>query len=102
MIRKTVSNAFSGTDLEERLRTAGIGTVVIVGLTTEHCVSTTARLASDLGFTTVVVADATACHDRTGYDGIYYPAEAIHATALVSLQDEFATILKTDQLLTDS
>ncbi len=99
VIQKTVCNAFVGTNLEHRLRAGGIQSVVIVGLTTEHCVSTTARLASDLGFTTVVVADATACHDRTGYDGAYYPAETIHTTALVSLQDEFATILKTDELL---
>jgi len=99
VIQKTVNNAFVGTDLEQRLREKSIQSVVIVGLTTEHCVSTTARMAGDLGFTTFVVADATACHDRNGYDGVYYPAETIHVTALVSLQDEFATILKTDQLL---
>ncbi len=99
VIQKTVNNAFVGTDLEQRLRAAGIESVVVVGLTTEHCVSTTARMASDLGFVTIVVADATACHDRTGHDGVYYPAATIHAVELVSLQDEFATILKTDQLL---
>jgi nicotinamidase-related amidase len=99
VIQKTVNNAFVGTNLENRLRDADIQSVVIVGLTTEHCVSATARMASDLGFSTFVVADATACHDRTGYDGAYYPAEAIHTISLVSLQDEFATILKTDQLL---
>ena len=40
------------TGLEERLRKEGIQSLVIVGLTSDHCVSTTARLASDLGFTT--------------------------------------------------
>lgn len=99
VIQKTVNNAFVGTDLESRLRGAGVESVVIVGLTTEHCVSATARMAGDLGFTTYVVEDATACHDRTGYDGTYYPAEAIHAISLVSLQDEFATILKTEHLI---
>ena len=102
IIQKNVNNAFVGTDLEERLRTAGISAVVVVGLTTEHCVSTSARMASDLGFSTIVVADATACHDRTSYDGVYYPAETIHTVELVSLQDEFATIVTTDQLLTQS
>jgi nicotinamidase-related amidase len=99
VIQKMVSNAFVGTDLEKRLREERIQSVVIVGLTTEHCVSTTARMAGDLGFTTVVVADATACHDHSGYDGLHYPAETVHAIALVSLQNEFATIRKTDQLL---
>jgi nicotinamidase-related amidase len=99
VIQKTTSSAFVGTNLADRLRGAGIQSVVLVGLTTEHCVSTTARMAGDLGFTTYVVADATACHEHTGYDGTHYPAEIVHSTALVSLQDEFATILKTDQLL---
>jgi len=99
VIQKKVSNAFVGTDLEARLRQAEIESVVVVGLTIEHCVSSTVRLASDLGFKTIVVADATACHDRNGYDGVYYPAESIHALELISLQDEFATIVKTDQLL---
>lgn len=99
IIQKTVNNAFIGTDLKTRLEGEGIQSVVIVGVTTEHCVSTTARMAGDLGFTTFVVADATACHDHTGYDGTYYPPETVHAVALVSLQDEFATILTTDQVL---
>jgi nicotinamidase-related amidase len=99
VIEKSVNNAFVGTNLETRLRLANIQSVVIVGLTTEHCVSTTARMAGDLGFTTIVVADATACHEHHGYDGVHYPAETVHSIALVSLQDEFATILNTDQVL---
>jgi nicotinamidase-related amidase len=99
VIQKTVNNAFIGTDLADRLRKEDIQSVVIVGLTTGHCVSATARMAGDLGFTTFVVADATATHDCNSYDGTYYPAETVHAISLASLHDEFATILKTDQLL---
>lgn len=99
IVQKNVNNAFVGTDLEARLRRAGIEAVICVGLTTEHCVSTTVRMASDLGFATYVVADATASHDRHGYDGAYYPPDVIHKAALLNLQDEFATILTTDDLL---
>ena len=102
VIEKTVNNAFVGTDLENRLRKADIQSVVIIGLTTEHCVSTTARMAGDLGFKTIVVADATACHEHQGYDGKHYSGETIHSTALVSLQDEFATILRTDQVINET
>lgn len=99
LLRKTVNNAFVGTDLADRLHAAGIQAVVIVGLTTEHCVSTTARMASDLGFRTIVVADATAAHEHRGFDGVVYSAETVHTLSLVTLQDEFATILTTDQVL---
>jgi nicotinamidase-related amidase len=99
VIPKTVNNAFVGTDLEARLREASINAVVIVGLTAEHCVSTTARMAGDLGFTTIVVADATASHEHQGYDGTLYTAEMVHTISIVSLQDEFAAILTTDELL---
>lgn len=99
LIQKQVNNAFIGTDLQARLSAAEIDSLVIIGLTTEHCVSTTARIASDLGFETVVVADATAAHEGRSYDGTLHPAETVHELALAHLHREFATILHTDQLL---
>jgi nicotinamidase-related amidase len=99
IIQKSVNSAFIGTDLESRLKKNGLRTVVLVGLTTDHCVSTTARMAGNLGFDTYVVSDATATFDRVGPDGKPYKAEDIHAISLVSLNDEFATIIDTESLL---
>ena len=99
VIQKTVNSAFIGTDLQALLRENGVDSVVIVGLTTNHCVETTARMAGNLGFDTYVVEDATATFDRTGHDGTHYPAETIHAMSLSNLNGEFATIVKTGQLL---
>jgi nicotinamidase-related amidase len=99
VITKEVNSGFIGTNLERHLREAGIDTVVLCGLTTDHCVSTTARMAGNLGFTTVVVEDACATHERSGPDGRHFTAEEMHATALASLHGEFARIAATAGVL---
>ena len=99
IIRKNVNSAFIGTDLLEKLEHAGIQKLVILGLTTDHCISTTTRMAGNLGFDTYLVADATATFNKKGLNGENYSAELIHQTALASLNDEFATIVSTDQLI---
>lgn len=99
VIVKDVNSAFIGTDLEARLRAAGIATLVIVGLTTDHCVSTTVRMAGNFGFDTYLVADATATFERTGPDGRHFTAEQMHGTALASLHGEFATVVRAEAVL---
>ena len=99
VIQKRVNSAFIGTDLRQRLAAAGIAALVLVGLTTDHCVSSTARMAGDLGFRVVVVADASAAHETTGHDGRRFSAQTVHELALAHLNGEFAQILTTEQLL---
>ncbi len=93
IIKKNVNSAFIGTDLQAQLDKAAIKTLVIVGLTTDHCISTTTRMAGNLGYETYLVADATATFNKKGVDGQHYTAELIHETALASLHEEFATIV---------
>jgi nicotinamidase-related amidase len=95
VIEKRVNSAFIGTSLDADLRRAGCRGLVIVGLTTNHCISTTARMAGNLGFVTWVVSDATATFDRVGPDGLAHRAEQIHAMALSDLDGEFATVVET-------
>lgn len=97
--RKTVNSAFIGTSLEADLQKAGIATLVVVGLTTNHCISTTVRMAGNLGFEVYLLSDATATFDRTGIDGRNRPAAEVHEAALSDLHGEFATVIDTESLL---
>ncbi|HLJ36493.1 MAG TPA: cysteine hydrolase family protein [Ktedonobacteraceae bacterium] len=99
VLQKKVNSAFIGTDLERRLVQQNINTLFITGLTTNHCVETTTRMAGNLGFHTFLVSDATATFDRKGPDGVLHTADEIQAMTLVNLHEEFATIITTIELL---
>lgn len=96
---KQVNSGFIGTTLEADLRRAGVTTVVVVGFTTNHCVSTTARMAANLDFETFVVSDASVTFDRANLDGRIRPAQDVHDAALSDLNEEFATIVTTDEII---
>ena len=99
VIEKLVNSAFIGTSLEADLRRSGCRGLVIAGLTTNHCVSTTARMAGNLGFSNWVVSDATAAFNRIGPDGVRRFAEEVHAMALSDLHGEFATVVDTGAVI---
>jgi len=98
VIKKNVNSSFIGTDLQERLDQQGIKKLVIVGLTTDQCVSTTTRMAGNFGYETYIVNDATATFDKVLH-GKTYPAQLLHETALASIHLEFAEVVDTQDIV---
>jgi nicotinamidase-related amidase len=96
---KSFNSAFIGTGLAQYLEAQGISALVMVGLTTDHCVSTSVRTAADLGFEVTLIADATATFAREGHDGVLYSAEDIHNISLASLNGEFCKVRSTEEVL---
>ncbi|WP_206862302.1 cysteine hydrolase family protein [Lysobacter changpingensis] len=92
LVTKSVNAAFIGTDLDLRLRRLNIDTVVLFGISTDMCVSTTARVAANLGYRTIVIGDACACFDLKDADGSVIPADAIQRAHLATLRAEFAQV----------
>jgi ureidoacrylate peracid hydrolase len=68
VIDKNRPSAFIGTSLDLMLRGQGITSVVICGITTNICVESTARDASQFDYRTFVVSDATAEMEQSRHD----------------------------------
>lgn len=93
---KSVNSAFIGTSLEQDLRNAGLTHLVICGLTTPHCVSTSVRMAANLGFVVTLAHDACAAFAATAdmswqAGSPDMSAEDSHRAAIAHLHGEFAT-----------
>ncbi|KAF4278796.1 hypothetical protein CNMCM8057_008532 [Aspergillus fumigatus] len=91
VIDKPGKSAFSYTDFELLLRNKGIKNLVIAGVTTDVCVSTTMREANDKGFDCVILEDCTAAGEPS-----------LHVSTLESVKMEggiFGAVAKADDVI---
>ena len=98
VVRKTTASSFASTDLHAQLQAGGIKTLIICGLMTHMCVSTTARDARPLGYQVLVAGDACATRDIDAWDGGTVGHAALHRAALTAVADSFAAVLPTARL----
>ena len=87
VIEKRCYSAFRGTDLDTRLRTAGVRTVVLAGVQTNICIESTLRDASSLGFYVTVARDCVASH-----------TPALHEATLQNAQFVFGDVLSRQEI----
>ena len=99
VIEKKVPDAFLLTHLPQWLRERAIDQLIVVGVSTNISVESSARTASNLGFKVSVVSDATFAFDKTDYSGCHRCAADVHAMSLANLASEFASIVTTQDIL---
>nr|WP_294508006.1 isochorismatase family protein [uncultured Rhodopila sp.] len=99
VFHKRKHSALVGTGLDEWLTQHGIRRLIISGIRTEQCCETTARHASDLGWTVDYVTEATLTFAMTDADGRIHGAEQIKRHTEMVLAGRFARIASVEQAL---
>lgn len=97
---KSGSSAFSGTGLDAWLRREGIGRIVLVGAVAAFCVTSTTRMASDLGFQVILPGDALIGFDIPAHDGGRIEAATVLRVTLSLLGADFAQLVRTQDVAT--
>ncbi|RUS63197.1 isochorismatase family protein [Pseudorhodobacter sp. E13] len=93
------SSAFVGTGLEAHLRDQGIMRIVFIGAAINYCVSSSLRMAANLGFDVLLPQDAVFGFGITGPDGVAHSPETVLSVTLGTLAD-FAGITSSENLPT--
>lgn len=98
LVTKSVNSAFIGTDLDLRLRRLDAKHIVVFGLLTDMCVSTTIRMGANMGWDMILVPDACDCFALPDERGGTIPAEQIHAAHVATLAYEFCRTASVTEL----
>ncbi|MGP9688476.1 cysteine hydrolase family protein [Psychrobacter sp. AOP22-C1-C5] len=98
-IVKKHPNAFYNTQLQTLISDANKSQIIFAGFMSHMCVSSSVRAAFDLGFQNFVCHDACATRALPNAKEETINAEVVHDAAMAALQDRFATLVTTDDLV---
>jgi nicotinamidase-related amidase len=93
VISKQHPGSFTGTDLDDFIKTTGKGKLVLTGYMAHVCVSTTARQADERGYDVVLAEGAIGDRDIPGAS-----AEEVVKMTLVELSDAFGSVVKAEDI----
>ena len=101
LVTKSVNSAFYGEpDLDAWLKGAGVRQFVVVGIQTNMCNETTARMGGNLGYDVLFALDAMHTFDLAGPFGWTQTAEELTRATAVSLHGgRFARVVTTEDVL---
>lgn len=94
---KATPNSFFDTTLQPVLIEQNIEQLVITGMMTHVCVDSTTRAAKELGYSPIVISDATATRDLSFKQGLTLAKDV--QTAFLSALQFFSTITSTDEFI---
>lgn len=98
VIEKNFPNSFFQTELLPRLKEENVTNLVICGAMSHMCIDTTVRAAKELGFTSILIADACTTRDLKFKDKLL-PARTVHAAFMAALDGMFANVMTTKEYL---
>lgn len=99
VIKKHRFSGFYGTDLDIILRSSGIETVIVTGVTTENCCHATARDALFHNYGVIFLSDATGTTDFPDLEYGAMTAAEVHRASLIILAMSTAHVMTVDEMI---
>lgn len=93
VLAKSASSAFAGTGLDAELMTRNVDRLVIAGAVAGYCVTSTVRIAADLGYRVVVPEDGVMSFDIPALGGGRVDARTVLLVTLSLLNEDYAQVM---------
>ncbi|HOO71113.1 MAG TPA: isochorismatase family cysteine hydrolase [Spirochaetota bacterium] len=94
IIDKTTYSPFTSTDINTILQQMNVSKIIFSGLATSQCVETSARDASDRGYTVIHIEDAQADYDELTHTSSLFSSKGVCGGIIMSTDEFFVSVEK--------